>query len=210
MARNTIVLHIDDEQAFLDITAELLETVDNDLAVLSESDPTRALRHVAERDIECVICDYEMPQMTGLELCERLREEHPDLPFFLFTANPPDDLIDRVLSAGATDFIQKEPGIAHFKLLANRLSNAILHYRTRHRAEEAEGGRGTVGGSRRGASGNGGFEQGYCLTGEGDDESGDALGREEGVRGARRRLRGDLDGPGELPPVDRVGIGRDR
>ena len=136
MASPIVVLHIDDDPAFLDLTAELLEKVSDNLSVLSQSDPTMTLRQLENGEIECVICDYKMPQVTGLELCKRVREEHPDLPFFLFTSQSPDELIDEVVAAGATDYIQKEPGIAHFKLLANRVQNAVLHYRTQRRIEE--------------------------------------------------------------------------
>lgn len=32
-----------------------------------------------------VISDQEMPRMTGIQLCQQIREQHPTIPFFLVT-----------------------------------------------------------------------------------------------------------------------------
>lgn len=137
MTMDITVLHVDDDVAFLDITAELLKTVDEDVSVISESDPTRALRRIETAGVDCVISDYDMPEMDGLELCERLRLEYPVMPYFLFTGKSAEGLVDEAFAAGATDFIRKEPGVTHFKILANRLRNATHHRRAQRRIEEA-------------------------------------------------------------------------
>jgi CheY-like chemotaxis protein len=137
MASDITVLHIDDDLAFLDLTAELLERVDEDITVCSESDPTKALDRIEAEEIDGVISDYEMPQIDGLDLCVRIRGEYPHIPYFLFTSKPPDGLIDQALSVAMTDFIQKEAGIAHFKVIAKRLRNAVRQSRMQQQLEEA-------------------------------------------------------------------------
>lgn len=136
MTADITVFHVDDSLALLDITAELLERVDSEITVISESDPLEASRRIAEEDVDCVVSDYTMPGMDGLELCRRIRRDDPDLPFFVFTSKGSMELIDEALAAGATDFIQKDPGIAQFTLLANRIQNAVRHHHTQRRFDE--------------------------------------------------------------------------
>lgn len=43
-------------------------------------------------DFDLVITDYEMPEMTGVELVVRIREKHPDMPVILMSGREePDD-----------------------------------------------------------------------------------------------------------------------
>jgi CheY-like chemotaxis protein len=138
MTRTIRVLHVDDNPALRDLTAELLERVDGNISVRSEADPTAVPGRVATEPIDCVVCDFEMPGTDGLEVCDRIRSEHPALPFFLFTSKQDEELVDRALEAGVTDYVQKESGIEHYKLLANRVRNAVAHHQVRERVAELE------------------------------------------------------------------------
>lgn len=125
------VLYVDDDPALRDLTAEMLERVHPAISVRTESDPTSVPGHLTEESIDCLVSDYHMPEMDGLELYDRVRDAHPDVPFFLFTNNDQPELIETALDAGVTDYVEKQPGIAHYKLLANRITNAVQHHRTR-------------------------------------------------------------------------------
>lgn len=132
------VLHIDDDAALRDLTAELLERVDDGITVKSESDPTVVPGRIEAEPIDCVVSDYRMPETDGLELCRRIRDTHPDIPFFLFTTEYGEEVLDRAMSFGVTDYIQKESGTTHYKLLAYRIRNAVRHHRIRERIQELE------------------------------------------------------------------------
>lgn len=132
------VLHVDDDPALRDLTADILERVDEDLRVLSESDPTAVPGRIETEAVDCVVSDLRMPECDGFELCERVRRDHPDLPFFLFTSEGRAGLVDRAMSLGATDLIEKDPGIDQYKLLANRIDRAVEHHRARERIDELE------------------------------------------------------------------------
>lgn len=132
------VLHVDDSAAVRDLTAELLSRVDERIRVVSESDPTAVPSRVRNQDIDCVVSDFEMPELDGIALYERLQQTAPAIPFFLLTNHYDEELIEQAITVGVTDYIQKESGIAHYKLLANRIHNATRHYRTQKRIEEIE------------------------------------------------------------------------
>jgi len=127
------VLHVDDDAALRDLTAEFLERVDSDITVHSVADPTAVPARLEDDPIDCVVSDYEMPQQNGLDLCWEVRAGRPDLPFFLFTSRGGEDLVGRAMIAGATDYVQKEPGLGQYALLANRITNAVARHRIEKR-----------------------------------------------------------------------------
>ncbi len=138
MARNLRVLHVDDSAPLRDLTAECLETVDKDLTVISKADPTAVLETIAAEGIDCIVSDYEMPQRNGIELCRQVRKEHPVIPFFLFTNHCTEAIVDNAIANGVTDYIQKESGLVHYKILANRIRNAVQHYHAREQINAVE------------------------------------------------------------------------
>ncbi len=41
----------------------------------------------ADDMIDLIICDWEMPRMTGIELLQQVRTAYPDMPFIMVTGN---------------------------------------------------------------------------------------------------------------------------
>lgn len=132
------VLHVDDNQAFLDLAAEFLERAEADLTVLSESNPVAALRTIETEDVDCVVCDYNMPDMDGITLCEKIRERAPGLPVVLFTSQDDQELVERALEAGASDFVNKTSGTHQYTLLANRIVLLVTRRRALDLVEAAD------------------------------------------------------------------------
>ena len=67
----------------------------------------RALEYTQQRDLDLVLLDIRLPDLSGLEVCERLRLHRPHLPIMMLTAL--DAVEDRVsgLRAGADDYLPK-------------------------------------------------------------------------------------------------------
>jgi len=61
---------------------------------------------------------------------ERVREDYPDLPFVLYTGKGSEEIASEAISAGVTDYLEKEGGTAQYTLLYNRILNAVERYRT--------------------------------------------------------------------------------
>jgi two-component system, OmpR family, response regulator MprA len=75
--------------------------------VASAGDGRAALERVARARPDAVILDVSMPQMSGLEVCRRMRANGDRTPVLMLTAR--DQVTDRVagLDAGADDYLVK-------------------------------------------------------------------------------------------------------
>jgi two-component system response regulator MprA len=99
------VLIVDDEPAVVDALDRAL--VQEGYAVASAGDGRAALERVARSRPDAVILDVSMPQMSGLEVCRRMRANGDRTPVLMLTAR--DQVTDRVagLDAGADDYLVK-------------------------------------------------------------------------------------------------------
>jgi PAS domain S-box-containing protein len=125
------VLHVDDEAAVVELAAELLERESDRLTVSTETDPRDAVDYVAREPVDCVVSDYDMPGMNGVELLRTVRERKPDLPFVLYTGKGSEEIASEAISAGVTDYLQKETGTDQYAILANRIENVVEQHRSK-------------------------------------------------------------------------------
>jgi len=132
------VLHVDDDPDLSDLTATFLERADERFTVETVAGPTEGLERLDGGEFDCVVSDYEMPGADGIEFLERVRERQPDLPFVLFTGKGSEAVASEAISAGVTDYLQKETGTDQYTILANRIANAVEHARSRRRVEHSE------------------------------------------------------------------------
>ncbi|MFB6295785.1 MAG: PAS domain-containing protein [Halobacteriales archaeon] len=126
------VLHVDDEPEFGELVQSFLEREDEALAVETASSASEGLDRLNEEEIDCVVSDYDMPGDDEIDLLRAVREEHPELPFILFTGKRSEEVASDAISAGVTDYLQKPAGgTDQYALLANRVRNAVKHARAR-------------------------------------------------------------------------------
>ena len=90
--------------------------------------PEVALEHLAERDFDVVVTDVRMAGLTGIELCERIRIAHPDVPVIVITGQADVETAVAALRAGAWDFVTKpiDP-----RQLERAVTRAVEHRKTR-------------------------------------------------------------------------------
>jgi EAL domain-containing protein (putative c-di-GMP-specific phosphodiesterase class I) len=77
------------------------------LSIISCASPREALRHVANGNIRVVVSDISMPEMSGLELLQSIREIDPDLPVILLTGVPSIDSAASAVEYGAFMYLLK-------------------------------------------------------------------------------------------------------
>jgi len=125
MTERVRVLHVDDEPGFAELAAEFLEREDDRIEVVTAANAADGLDVLADDEVDCVVSDYDMPGRNGIEFLEAVRENHPELPFVLFTGKGSEEVASDAFSAGATDYLQKEGGTDQYTVLANRVLNYV-------------------------------------------------------------------------------------
>mgnify|MGYP006280741537 CR=1 FL=1 len=89
----------------------------------------RALEYVQQSAVDLVLLDIRLPDLSGIEVCERLRLHRPDLPIMMLTAL--DAVEDRVkgLRAGADDYLPKpfafDELLARIEALLRRVDRTV-------------------------------------------------------------------------------------
>jgi len=130
------VLHVDDDEAFLDLAAANLES--HGIEVVTARDAEAGLDTLDAHDVDCVVSDYDMPGKDGLEFLEAVRDDHPELPFVLFTGKGSEEIASEAISAGVTDYLQKDVGADQYAVLANRVRNAVDRDRSKRALGERD------------------------------------------------------------------------
>ena len=128
------VLHVDDDPSVLDLTEAYLERELDSVAVTSVTGPETALDRLDETAFDCVVSDYDMPAMDGLEFYESIPERHRKIPFVLYTGKGSEEIASQAINAGVTGYFQKG-GPEQLRRLANRVDQAVDEYRTKEIAE---------------------------------------------------------------------------
>jgi two-component system chemotaxis response regulator CheY len=93
--------------------------------VVEAADGRTALDIVrAAADITCVICDVNMPWMTGVEFVEELAKLEARPPVLMLTSESKPDLVERAMAAGAIGWLTKPCNPEHVVATARKLSQA--------------------------------------------------------------------------------------
>jgi CheY-like chemotaxis protein/anti-sigma regulatory factor (Ser/Thr protein kinase) len=66
-----------------------------------------AIESLSSLPTDLILVDQHLPDLTGIELIERLRPEHPHLPVILITGSGSERLAHLAFQAGAADYLSK-------------------------------------------------------------------------------------------------------
>jgi len=103
------ILVVDDSAASRSyILATLKDLPDTEVTAVESG--TLALRAVKQGGYSLILCDYEMPDMSGLQVLRFVRTRHTalELPVLMLTSREEADVKVRAFRAGANDYISKQ------------------------------------------------------------------------------------------------------
>jgi CheY-like chemotaxis protein len=102
----TTALVVDDSSADRRLAGGLLERRE-EWNVIYAVDGSDALEQIELHLPDAVLTDMQMPNVDGLALVNRIREEYPLVPVVLMTAKGSEEIAVRALEAGAASYVPK-------------------------------------------------------------------------------------------------------
>jgi putative nucleotidyltransferase with HDIG domain len=99
------VLLVDDDRSFLDIITDTLR--EGGYSVDATSDPAEALRRAEAAPYDVALLDLVMPDMTGLELGDRIKAASPDTEVLILTGHADLDSAIQGIKHRVFDYLEK-------------------------------------------------------------------------------------------------------
>ena len=99
------ILIVDDTETNIDTLTHLLYQFD----VIVAMDGKSALEIIETEEIDLILLDIMMPEMTGYEVCESLKSKvkTKDIPIIFITAKDDEDSIEKAYSIGGAEYVTK-------------------------------------------------------------------------------------------------------
>ncbi len=99
------VLLVEDDERISEPLIRVLTTEEFDVVHVAAGQP--AIDHVIAEVPDLVLLDLTLPDIDGLDVCRRLRADHPTLPIVMLTARAEEMDVIVGLGAGADDYVAK-------------------------------------------------------------------------------------------------------
>lgn len=117
------VLVIDDSRAMRMIVKRTIAQAEGFAgADISEAaDGKEGLEAIRAETPDLVLCDWNMPEMTGIELLDALRAEGNDVTFGFVTSESTPEMYERAMASGAAFLVTKPFTARNFELALARV-----------------------------------------------------------------------------------------
>ena len=116
MDKKQKILIVDDNNDNLKVAANILKSNDNIIWLAVNGKTAIEIAKIKQPDL--ILLDIQMPEMDGLEVCKRLKEdmETNEIPVIFMTARTDVESIKEAFEVGAADYITKP--IKQFEIIA--------------------------------------------------------------------------------------------
>jgi len=98
------VLVIDDDLVFRNLLRSILK---EKLNVFAVETPSLAFKILENERIDIIICDFKLPEMNGLQVLAKVKDEYPSIAVIMISSAGDMDAVIVALRDGAVDFLKK-------------------------------------------------------------------------------------------------------
>ncbi len=129
------ILVVDDEEINRDLLSRRLEK--RGFHVVTAADGVEALAKIEAEMFDMVLLDIMLPNIDGLEVLQKIREEHSasELPIIMVSAKDDSEGIVEALTLGANDYVTKP---VDFPVVLARIQTHLAHRQVKIRLRESE------------------------------------------------------------------------
>ena len=119
------LLLVDDEPDQLELIELGLGSYDDLYVIDTVVSPYRALELIQSSIYDCIVSDYMMPGLTGLELCERIRSSVNFTPFIIFTGHGSEEVAAKAFEVGVDGYLMKEGKLVVYRILSKLIQQLV-------------------------------------------------------------------------------------
>lgn len=117
------ILHLDDDKDFLNLFSIKFKKW---FHITSVYRPETALQKIAMEPFDAFVTDYEMPEINGLEVIRRIKQDNIHIPVILYTAQGCEEVAREAFIHGVSDYFTKDVSdVAHKEKMVNSINKAI-------------------------------------------------------------------------------------
>jgi len=98
------ILIIDDDPIYRKLTGSILKDRFN---VFAAETPSVAFNLLNEQVIDFVLCDYRLPEMDGLDVLEKIKNNYPQIEVIIISDSGNMDTVIEAIRRGAIDYFKK-------------------------------------------------------------------------------------------------------
>ena len=118
------ILIVDDDPGIRNVLSAML--TEQGFETLTAEDGTEACALLDSGQLFCVLTDIMMPNMTGIELINKIKEKDVSLPVIVITGHASIEMAIDAMKHGASDFITKPFKINQIKYIINKVKREKL------------------------------------------------------------------------------------
>lgn len=107
MKNNISVIIIDDHPIVLQGFSHILQSEDHIELLDSFTSAREGIAYLEKHPVDVVLLDINMPDMNGIEACEKVSKSHPQSRVIAISNNNENSIIQRMLQSGASGYILK-------------------------------------------------------------------------------------------------------
>lgn len=101
-----LILTVDDDSV---MNVHVMSSLKANYKVVTLNSGKAALKFLSDNDVDLVILDINMPEVSGFQVYEKMREnpETKDVPVIFLTGIDKEEVLSQIIKSGANDYILK-------------------------------------------------------------------------------------------------------
>lgn len=113
---------VDDHQIMIDGIKALLSNSDCFEIVGQQTNPLLAIEDISHKQVDILITDISMKEMSGIELARKMRTQLPDLKILALSMYSDRETISEMLVAGISGYVLKNTGMEELVAALTKIS----------------------------------------------------------------------------------------
>ena len=107
----SIKVIIVDDHAVVRLGLKTLLADEPDIQVIAEAaNAEQAVSQIGQYQPDVVVLDIQLPDKSGLEVCQSIHTQHPQIKIVMLTSHTSEDFLNDAIRAGASGYVLKQVG----------------------------------------------------------------------------------------------------